>query len=107
MIERSNVEFVARAMHEDAISRNTDGDDYPHWEETGDLVREAWRHNARAAIAAMIETTRDWRSDAEWMATYIMGRMPDRNTMTTDEIADYERKLREIVEGVADGIGKP
>lgn len=53
------------------------------------------------------QTTRDYRSDAEWMATYILGRLPDHNTMTPDEIADYEHKLQEIVERVANGIGKP
>lgn len=53
------------------------------------------------------QSTRDYRSDAEWMATYIMGRMPDRNTMTPVEIEDYEQKLNDIVERVAEGIGKP
>lgn len=49
----------------------------------------------------------DYRCAAEWMATYILGRLPDPNTMTPDEIADYEKKLEEIVDRVAEGIGKP
>lgn len=52
-------------------------------------------------------TAIDYRCAAEWMATYIMGRLPDHNTMTPAEIDDYERKLDEIVENVAARIGKP
>lgn len=49
----TEVEAVAKAMHDDAMARNRDGDDYPSWAEAGELVREAWRHSARAAISAM------------------------------------------------------
>lgn len=55
----------------------------------------------------MPKTVRDYRSDAEWMATYILGRLPDHNTMSPSEVADYERQLQEIVERVAAGIGQP
>lgn len=47
----------------------------------------------------------DYRCAAEWMATHLLGRLPDRNTMTAGEIADYEQKLTEIVERVAAKIG--
>lgn len=54
-----------------------------------------------------LPTILDYREAAEWMATYIMGHLPDHNTMTPDEIADYEQRLQEIVYSVSDRIGKP
>jgi hypothetical protein len=49
----TDVDRVARAMHKDAMARSTGGGDLVPWEEAAEVVREAWRHHARAAIKAL------------------------------------------------------
>ncbi len=115
LIGEALVEAAAREIQREWMARIDQDNNKPNWRIFGSSLDEAvdkewgeYTDAARAVLAVVVPRIREaWRRDAEWMATYIMGRLPDRNTMTPEEIASYEDQLQEIVERVAKGIGKP